>query len=135
MDDIAEMQMNEASVTQPTQVPLELREMIINSTKEDPPTRDTQKTTHISLPTHSLSDVREMQMADPIIRRFHFYWSRNQKPNPQERRRETKDTLTLLNQWDKISEENVRSVSAVPCLSNRFPASVQLWDISWPLNH
>ena len=106
IDDIAEMQMNEASVTQPAQVPLELREVIISSTKEDPPTRDTQKTTHTTLPTHSLSDVREMQMADPIIRRFHFYWSRNQKPTPQERRRETKDTLTLLNQWDKISEEN-----------------------------
>ena len=85
------MQMNEASVGQPIQVPLELREMIINSTKEDPPTRGTQKTTHTSLPTHSLSDIREMQMADPIIRRFHFYWSRNQKPTPQERGWETKD--------------------------------------------
>lgn len=27
-----------------------------------------------------------MQMEDPIIRRFHFSWSRNQKPTPQERR-------------------------------------------------
>lgn len=47
-----------------------------------------------------------MQQADPIIRRFHFYWSRNQKPTPQERKWETKDTLVLLNQWDKISEES-----------------------------
>ena len=58
---------------QPAQVPLELREMIINSTKEDPPTKDTEKTTHTTLSTHSLSDMREIQMADPIIRRFHFY--------------------------------------------------------------
>ena len=51
--------MNEMSVTQPTQVPIELREMIINNTEQDPPTTDTQRTSHTALPTHSLSDIRK----------------------------------------------------------------------------
>ena len=47
-----------------------------------------------------------MQRSDPVIGRFRYYWSRNQRPTPKERRRETKDTVTLHNQWDKMSEED-----------------------------
>lgn len=65
-DDIAEVQMNETSVTQPTHVPLELREMIIGSAERDPSTRATQKTTHTTLPTHSLSGMREMRGHMPL---------------------------------------------------------------------
>ena len=47
-----------------------------------------------------------MQIADPVISRLHYYRQNNRKPTPQERRGESRDAVTLLNQWDKVEEEN-----------------------------
>ena len=105
-DYLAEVQTSEINVTHSTPVPVELRETATENIDQVQPNRGTLKTTFTTLPSHSLAELRDMQRSDPVIGRFWYYWPRNQRPTPQERRRETKDTVTLLNQWDKMSEED-----------------------------
>ena len=105
-EDLAEVQMDEINVTPYTTVPGELIEMAANSANRVQPNRTTPETTSSTLPSHSLAELSDMQRKDALIGRFCYYWSRNRRPTPQEKRRETKDTVTLLNQWDKVSEED-----------------------------
>ncbi|KAL0202987.1 hypothetical protein M9458_001005, partial [Cirrhinus mrigala] len=55
-------------------------------------------------PEFQQQDVQRMQEQDPLISRFKFYWNRGGGPDKGERREESKDTLELLRQWDKVEE-------------------------------
>lgn len=58
-----------------------------------------------ALPGHSVSDIRVMQEADSIIGPVLKFWEQGKRPVAEERRRLTKPVLTLLQQWDRLVEE------------------------------
>ncbi|RXN18313.1 Transposon Ty3-I Gag-Pol poly [Labeo rohita] len=66
-------------------------------------------------PEFQQQDVQRMQEQDPLISRFKFYWNRGGGPDKGERREESKDTLELLRQWDKVEEFEV----AIPTADQR----------------
>lgn len=45
-----------------------------------------------------------MQEQDPDIFQFKFYWSEGEEPGKKEKKKETKDTLKLLKQCDKVED-------------------------------
>ena len=57
-------------------------------------------------PSLSAGELQERQITGPVIRRLHYYRQHNRRPTLQERRGETRDVATLLNQWGIIEEEN-----------------------------
>ena len=59
-----------------------------------------------SFPSYSPDQLAEMQSQDPSIRQFLNYWTKNQKPDAQDRQRDPKEALTLLKQWDRIKMED-----------------------------
>ena len=88
-DDLAEIQLENISVTQSTPVPVELRELVTTYTSQDKLSTSILETTFTSLPSHSPAEFRDMQIADPVISRLHYYSQNNRKPTPRERRGET----------------------------------------------
>ena len=99
--------MENISVMQSTPVPVELRELVTTYNSQEQLSTSIPETTFTSLPSHSPAEFRDTQIADPVISRFHYYRQNNRTPPPrQERRGETRDAVTLLNQWDKVEEEN-----------------------------
>ncbi|RXN37172.1 Transposon Ty3-I Gag-Pol poly [Labeo rohita] len=66
-------------------------------------------------PEFQQQDVQRMQEQDPLISRFKFYRNRGGGPDKGERREESKDTLELLRQWDKVEEFEV----AIPTADQR----------------
>ena len=105
-DELAEIQLENISVRQSTSVPVEMRGLVTICTFQEQVSTSSPGTTLTSLPSLGPCELREMQIADPIISRLYYYRQHIRKPTPQERRGETRDVVTLLNQWGKIEEEN-----------------------------
>ena len=94
-DDLAEIQLENISATQSTPVPVELRELVTTYTSQEQLSTSILETTFTSLPSHSPPEFRDMQIADPVISRLHYYRqnNRNPPPPPKERRGETRDAI------------------------------------------
>lgn len=55
--------------------------------------------------SHSLSDIRALQGADPLLKDILVYWRRQIHPTPEEKRQLPKLALVLLKQWDRFVEK------------------------------
>lgn len=55
--------------------------------------------------SHSPSDIRALQEADPLLSDILVYWRRQVHPTPEEKRQLPKLALALLKQWDRLLEK------------------------------
>ena len=86
-DDLAEIQLENISVTQSTPVPVELRELVTTYTSQEQLSTSIPEMTFTNLPSHSPAELWGMQIADPVISRLHYYRQNNRKPTPPRKER------------------------------------------------
>ena len=71
----------------------------------------------LPFPLYSRAELQSVQQQDPIIKQFLTYWDTDKKPDAKDWKTETKETVSLLKQWDKIHREE------------ECPRSIKLWFI------
>ena len=64
--------------------------------------REQDVTVTETLPVYSKEDLNTMQHSDPTIEWFLHHCGKQQQPSQSDRRSESKATVTLLRQWDRI---------------------------------
>lgn len=57
-----------------------------------------------ALLSHSLSDIRSLQEADPVLKNVLVFWRKQVRPTPEEKRQVSRPVLALLRQWDRLVE-------------------------------
>ncbi|KAK9519951.1 hypothetical protein VZT92_022642 [Zoarces viviparus] len=68
-------------------------------------TQPTQATISV-FPSHTQSDLRVLQEADPILKEFLEFWTKRKGPDAAQRRQASKEALVLVRQWDRIVEQD-----------------------------
>ncbi|KAK3709629.1 hypothetical protein QZH41_010093, partial [Actinostola sp. cb2023] len=92
-----------------TQLPSEVREHLLTASVF---VTDTRTDNHLPLsdadatyfPTVSREEIGRLQREDSDISRLMYYRTLGRQPTKVERRQESKQTLRLINQWDRIKE-------------------------------
>lgn len=82
-------------------IPTPLQQAIMTT----PAVQGTQATIS-AFPSHTHSDLRVLQEADPTIKEFLRFWTRQKKPDAAERHQVSKETLLLAKQWDRILQRD-----------------------------
>ena len=59
-----------------------------------------------SFPQYTRDELAKMQSEDPSIKEFLKYWTANKKPNTRERCKLSRETHSLLKQWDRVKRED-----------------------------
>lgn len=61
----------------------------------------------VALPQLTLSDICSLQQADPVIGEVLSFWKWGQRSNHDERKRFSWPVLTLVQQWDRLTDKDV----------------------------
>lgn len=64
------------------------------------------QTAVVALPHHTSSDICALQQADPILSEMLTFWRRGQRPSHDDRKRLSRPVLTLVQQWDRLTERD-----------------------------
>lgn len=64
------------------------------------------QSTILVFPSHTSTDLRVLQEADPTIQEFLKFWARGKGPDEAERKQTSKGALVLVRQWARMVEQD-----------------------------